>query len=112
MSGLTPIHLIPYPDPTDHPSNYPALAAAAAALIDSRLPKSGGGTVSTNASGVTTIAHGLGRGPAFAAVETFSASWRCTVTARSATTLTVAITNATTGAALASGSITVTWLAV
>lgn len=101
---------IEYPDPSGMPkrADLETLATSTDAALGG-LFKTGRTVVTTNASGVATIAHGLGRVPTFANAGGLNNSTRAAVTSESTTTITVHVVSASTGANFV-GNITLRWL--
>jgi len=110
---------IVFPDPSAVPSRLnwvenpiksvdEKVAAYVTAQLNN-LMRSGSSTITTNGSGVATINHPLGRTPNFAVASLTTATYRAVVTARTSTTITVNVVNATTGANYV-GNITVMWM--
>jgi hypothetical protein len=74
--------------------------------------KGGTNGITTNASGQATITHGLGATPAWVNITTTNTSaYFAALYAKTATTFTVQINNATAGGVLVSGPISITWSA-
>lgn len=71
--------------------------------------RTGVNAVTAPSTGLITLDHTLGRTPQVAIAATATSAYRATVTAKTATTITVHVVNATTGANFA-GNISIMWL--